>query len=295
MVVTATIGNAKMTPSACTHAKGRATGGVRAQRFLKGETHLVLAWIGPRPVAANTKGDPRDLPTPTRAGMARAPSCARRTWSATWSSGAEHHEPGRGGCLSCPGGSLPALVALSLPWWRGSALHLAVRLCPALLSRCGAALSWRRGFALVVVAGRSIGQVLARRSLPGPPLAARVSCLLPGARSALAARCSPLAARVRRSPLAARVSCPLLGARSAARRRLLAARRPGPPPTGRPPDPPVRRSNSPLPPAAWVRARWDPAWVGRRPGRSIRFPFGRRRVAGPVGRGRRRLPGRSAP
>ncbi|GAA2337957.1 DNA topoisomerase IV subunit A [Dactylosporangium salmoneum] len=62
MVVTATMGNAKMTPLRLYPAKGRATGGVRAQRFLKGESHLVLAWIGPRPVAASTKGEPRDLP-----------------------------------------------------------------------------------------------------------------------------------------------------------------------------------------------------------------------------------------
>ncbi|GAA4250016.1 DNA topoisomerase 4 subunit A [Dactylosporangium darangshiense] len=62
MVVTATMGNAKVTPLRLYPAKGRATGGVRAQRFLKGESHLVLAWVGPRPVAASTKGDPRDLP-----------------------------------------------------------------------------------------------------------------------------------------------------------------------------------------------------------------------------------------
>ncbi|MEV6932392.1 DNA topoisomerase IV subunit A [Dactylosporangium sp. NPDC051485] len=62
MVVTATMGNAKVTPLRLYPAKGRATGGVRAQRFLKGESHLVLAWIGPRPVAASTKGEPRDLP-----------------------------------------------------------------------------------------------------------------------------------------------------------------------------------------------------------------------------------------
>ncbi|MET7395798.1 DNA topoisomerase IV subunit A [Dactylosporangium sp. NPDC005572] len=62
MVVTATMGNAKVTPFRLYPAKGRATGGVRAQRFLKGESHLVLAWVGPRPVAASTKGDPRDLP-----------------------------------------------------------------------------------------------------------------------------------------------------------------------------------------------------------------------------------------
>ncbi|GGM28940.1 DNA topoisomerase (ATP-hydrolyzing) subunit A [Dactylosporangium sucinum] len=62
MVVTATMGNAKLSPFRLYPAKGRATGGVRAQRFLKGETRLVLAWVGPRPVAASTKGDPRDLP-----------------------------------------------------------------------------------------------------------------------------------------------------------------------------------------------------------------------------------------
>lgn len=64
MVVTATIGNAKMTPLRLYPAKGRATGGVRAQRFLKGETHLVLAWVGARPAASSTKGEPRDLPAP---------------------------------------------------------------------------------------------------------------------------------------------------------------------------------------------------------------------------------------
>ncbi|MET7418829.1 DNA topoisomerase IV subunit A [Dactylosporangium sp. NPDC005555] len=64
MVVTATIGNAKLTPLRLYPAKGRATGGVRAQRFLKGETRLVLAWVGPRPAASSAKGEPRDLPAP---------------------------------------------------------------------------------------------------------------------------------------------------------------------------------------------------------------------------------------
>ena len=44
-------------------AKGRATGGVRAQRFLKGEDHLSCAWVGlgdPRAVAAD--GTVRKLP-----------------------------------------------------------------------------------------------------------------------------------------------------------------------------------------------------------------------------------------
>ena len=44
--------------------KGRATGGVRVQRFLKGDARLVLAWIGPRPAAASRTGDPVELPAP---------------------------------------------------------------------------------------------------------------------------------------------------------------------------------------------------------------------------------------
>ncbi|HSA51077.1 MAG TPA: hypothetical protein VLH10_13360, partial [Yinghuangia sp.] len=43
--------------------KGRATGGVRCQRFLKGETTLALAWAGPAPArAANAAGTPAQLP-----------------------------------------------------------------------------------------------------------------------------------------------------------------------------------------------------------------------------------------
>lgn len=44
-------------------AKGRATGGVRAQRFLKGEDQLACAWVGtgvPRALAAD--GSARSLP-----------------------------------------------------------------------------------------------------------------------------------------------------------------------------------------------------------------------------------------
>jgi DNA gyrase subunit A len=62
MVVTSTGGGVKVTPFAQYPAKGRATGGVRAQRFLKGETRLVVAWVGPRPVGATDKGEPVDLP-----------------------------------------------------------------------------------------------------------------------------------------------------------------------------------------------------------------------------------------
>ena len=56
-------GLAKVTPLSEFPAKGRATGGVRAHRFLKGEDTLLIAAIGPRPVvAAAASGSPVDLP-----------------------------------------------------------------------------------------------------------------------------------------------------------------------------------------------------------------------------------------
>ncbi|WP_329100364.1 DNA topoisomerase IV subunit A [Micromonospora sp. NBC_01699] len=64
MVVTSTGSGVKVTPFALYPAKGRATGGVRAQRFLKGETRLVVAWVGPRPVGASKRGEPLALPAP---------------------------------------------------------------------------------------------------------------------------------------------------------------------------------------------------------------------------------------
>ncbi|MFI6759759.1 DNA topoisomerase (ATP-hydrolyzing) subunit A [Micromonospora sp. NPDC050417] len=64
MVVTSTGSGVKVTPFALYPAKGRATGGVRAQRFLKGETRLVVAWVGPRPVGAGKRGEPLALPEP---------------------------------------------------------------------------------------------------------------------------------------------------------------------------------------------------------------------------------------
>jgi DNA gyrase subunit A len=64
MVVTSTGTQVKLTPFATYPAKGRATGGVRVQRFLKGETQLTLAWVGPRPVGATATGDPVELPEP---------------------------------------------------------------------------------------------------------------------------------------------------------------------------------------------------------------------------------------
>ena len=62
MVVTSTGATVKVTPFAAYPAKGRATGGVRAQRFLKGETDVVVAWVGSRPVGATANGEPVELP-----------------------------------------------------------------------------------------------------------------------------------------------------------------------------------------------------------------------------------------
>lgn len=57
------VGGAKVSDYAEYPAKGRATGGVRAQRFLKGEDVLLLAWAGPAPIrAVSTAGKPVPLP-----------------------------------------------------------------------------------------------------------------------------------------------------------------------------------------------------------------------------------------
>ncbi|MEH0547406.1 DNA topoisomerase IV subunit A [Streptomyces sp. B21-105] len=54
---------AKLTPFDQYPRKGRATGGVRCQRFLKGEDCLSLAWAGPVPAkAAQKNGLPAELP-----------------------------------------------------------------------------------------------------------------------------------------------------------------------------------------------------------------------------------------
>jgi DNA gyrase subunit A len=66
MVVTSTGTQVKVTPLAEYPAKGRATGGVRVQRFLKGETRLAVAWVGPRPVGSGMTGEPIELPEPDR-------------------------------------------------------------------------------------------------------------------------------------------------------------------------------------------------------------------------------------
>ncbi|MEU5778624.1 DNA topoisomerase IV subunit A [Streptomyces venezuelae] len=54
---------AKLTPFDQYPRKGRATGGVRVQRFLKGEDCLSFAWAGPTPpYAAQRNGTPAELP-----------------------------------------------------------------------------------------------------------------------------------------------------------------------------------------------------------------------------------------
>ena len=56
-------GRAKMTAFTEFPAKGRATGGVRAHSFLKGEDVLALAWVGPEPAnAVGSDGSVRELP-----------------------------------------------------------------------------------------------------------------------------------------------------------------------------------------------------------------------------------------
>ena len=58
-------GAVKVTPFEEYPGKGRATGGVRCHRFLKGEDALVFAWAGAAPArAAAASGSPVDLPEP---------------------------------------------------------------------------------------------------------------------------------------------------------------------------------------------------------------------------------------
>jgi len=56
-------GSAKVTPFSEYPGKGRATGGVRCQRYLKGEDTLIFAWAGTGPArAAAASGAPVELP-----------------------------------------------------------------------------------------------------------------------------------------------------------------------------------------------------------------------------------------
>ena len=60
------VGAAKVTPMTTYPSKGRATGGVRCHRFLKGEDALIVATIGHSPViAAAASGSPVELPAVT--------------------------------------------------------------------------------------------------------------------------------------------------------------------------------------------------------------------------------------
>ncbi|MDX6228157.1 MAG: gyrase subunit [Frankiales bacterium] len=73
------VGSAKVSALEEFPVKGRATGGVRAQRFLKGEDTLSVAWVGTGPaLAADADGKPVDLPGALgkRDGSGTAPSAA---------------------------------------------------------------------------------------------------------------------------------------------------------------------------------------------------------------------------
>jgi DNA gyrase subunit A len=60
-----TAASVKVTPYSEYPPKGRATGGVRCHRFLKGEDMLLLAWAGPGPArGATAAGTPVTLPDP---------------------------------------------------------------------------------------------------------------------------------------------------------------------------------------------------------------------------------------
>ncbi|TAK69471.1 MAG: DNA topoisomerase IV subunit A [Actinomycetota bacterium] len=71
------LGSVKVTPYAVYPPKGRATGGVRCHRLLRGQDGLVLAWVGiGPPLAATAAGRPVDLPEPDsrRDGSGTAPA-----------------------------------------------------------------------------------------------------------------------------------------------------------------------------------------------------------------------------
>ena len=58
-------GSAKVTPLEMYPTKGRGTGGVRSQRFLKGQNTLLLAWVGAWPLHASSETwAPVELPKP---------------------------------------------------------------------------------------------------------------------------------------------------------------------------------------------------------------------------------------
>ncbi len=90
-------GAVKVSPMSIYPAKGRATGGVRCHRLLKGEDALLLAWVGDgTPIACATSGSPVDLPTLSD----------RRDGS-----GLPAPQPIL--AVSAPAGSLPGVIGLS--------------------------------------------------------------------------------------------------------------------------------------------------------------------------------------
>lgn len=76
MVVTFSGVSAKVTPFGEYPGKGRATGGVRAHRFLKGEDRLEVAYVGVLPVAVTDKGEPVALPEVDKRRDGSGVSCA---------------------------------------------------------------------------------------------------------------------------------------------------------------------------------------------------------------------------
>ena len=92
-------GAVKVSPFTEFPAKGRATSGVRAHRFLKGEDVLVTAWAGPGPArAAAASGSPVPLPEPTAkrdgSGVSAAQPIAAVSSPVAAQLGASHHVEG---------------------------------------------------------------------------------------------------------------------------------------------------------------------------------------------------------
>ena len=84
-------GSLKVTPYAEYPAKGRATGGVRCHRFLKGEDTLVLAWVGGTPAKASGAN-----------GVARGAAAGDRTTGRVRHPGRERHRPDRRPVVTAP-------------------------------------------------------------------------------------------------------------------------------------------------------------------------------------------------
>ena len=83
MVVTSTGVAVKVTPFEEYPAKGRATGGVRSHRFLRGEDGLALAWVGPGPRGRPAAGRRSNCPRWIRAATGRGRPIPARTWWGT--------------------------------------------------------------------------------------------------------------------------------------------------------------------------------------------------------------------